>query len=125
MYRLLDVLLRGIVRNGDLELIASQGLPHRYGDGAGSAIVAHIADKWLPLQLLLHPHLALGEGYMSGRLRVERGRLYDLLAMLASNVHQQPLPFWTAGFDAPRFMLRRIMQLNPVHRARRNVAHHL
>ena len=124
MYRLLDVLLRRIVRNGDLELIDSQGLPHRYGDGAGSAIVAHIADKWLPLQLLLHPHLALGEGYMSGRLRVERGRLYDLLAMLASNVHQQPLPFWTAGFDAARFMLRRIMQLNPVHRARRNVAHH-
>jgi len=124
MYRLLDLLLRRLIRAGDLILIDSQGMPHRYGDGAGSPVVARIADKWLERRLLLDPHLALGEGYMSGRLRMERGRIYDLLATLASNVQQQPLPYWVAGFDAARFIIRRIMQFNPTVRARRNVAHH-
>ena len=124
MYRLLDLLLRRIVRAGDLSLIDSQGMPHRYGDGTGSPVVARIADKWLEHRLLLDPHLAVGEGYMSGRLRMERGRIYDLLAILASNVQRRPLPQWTAGFDAVRFIIRRIMQFNPSERARRNVAHH-
>jgi len=124
MYRVLDLLLRRVVSAGDLNLIDSQGVLHRYGDGTGPPVVARIADKWVEHRLLLDPHLALGEGYMSGRLRMERGRIYDLLAILTSNVQQRPLPYWTAGFDAARFILRRIMQFNPLIRARRNVAHH-
>jgi cyclopropane-fatty-acyl-phospholipid synthase len=123
MYRLLDVLLRRVVRTGNFILIDSRGKPHWYGDGAGRPIVARIVDKGLERRLLLDPHLALGEGYMSGRLRMERGRIYDLLTVLARNV-QRPLPKWTAGFDAVRFILRRIMQFNLTNRARRNVAHH-
>ena len=68
MYKLLDFLLRRLVRTGNLELIDWQGVPHRYGDGVGPAVVARIADRWLALRLLLDPHLALGEGYMNGRL---------------------------------------------------------
>jgi cyclopropane-fatty-acyl-phospholipid synthase len=124
MYRLLDLLLRRIVRAGDLTLIDSQGKPHSYGDGAGLPVVARIADKWLERGLLLDPHLALGEGYVGGRLSMERGRIYDLLAVMGSNVQQRPLPYWTAGFDAARFITRRIIQFNPPERARRNVAHH-
>ena len=118
------MLLRRVVRAGNFILIDPQGIPHRYGDGTGAAVVARIADKWLEPRLLLDPHLALGEAYMSGRLRMERGRIYDLLAILASNVQKRPLPYWTAGFDAGRFIMRRIMQFNPSARARRNVAHH-
>ena len=124
MHRLLDSLLRRIIRAGELILIDSQGEPHRYGDGAGPPVMARIADKWLERRLLLDPHLALGEGYMKGHLRMERGRIYDLLAVLARNARQRPLPKWTAGFDAVRFIARRIMQFNPTDRARRNVAHH-
>jgi cyclopropane-fatty-acyl-phospholipid synthase len=78
------------------------------------SIVARLADKWLEHRLLLDPQLAIGGAYMSGRLSVERGGIYDLLALLASNVQQQPLPRWTAGFDAVRFTLRRILQFNPL-----------
>lgn len=124
MYRLLDVLLRRVVRTGDFILIDSQGMLHRYGDGAGSAVVARLVDKWLEPRLLLDPHLALGEAYMSGQLRMERGQIYDLLAILASNVQTRPLPYWAAAFDAARFIMRRIMQFNPTARARRNVVHH-
>ena len=124
MNRLLDRLLRRIVGMGHLNLIDAQGRLHRYGDGVGPPVQARIADKWLEWRLLLDPYLALGEGYMSGRLRVERGRIYDLLAVLASNIERQPLPRWTAGFDGLRFILRRLVQFNPTRRARRNVAHH-
>jgi cyclopropane-fatty-acyl-phospholipid synthase len=124
MHRPLDLLLRRTVQTGDLNLIDAEGKWHRYGDGAPPSIVARLADKWLEHWLLLDPQLAIGEAYMSGRLSVERGGIYDLLALLASNVQQQPLPRWTAGFDAVRFTLRRILQFNPLNRARRNVAHH-
>jgi cyclopropane-fatty-acyl-phospholipid synthase len=124
MHRLLDALLHRIVRTGDLTVIDAEGRAHRYGNGDVPSVVARIADRWLEHRLLLDPQLALGEGYMSGRLHTERGEVYDLLALLASNLRQQPLPYWTAGFDTARFLLRRIMQFNPVSRARRNVAHH-
>jgi cyclopropane-fatty-acyl-phospholipid synthase len=124
MNRLLDRLLGRIVRRGSLTLSGARGMSHRYGDGAGVQIQARIADKCLEWRLLLDPYLALGEGYMSGRLRVERGRIYDLLAVLASNIERRPLPRWAAGFDGLRFILRRVMQFNPARRARRNVAHH-
>ena len=124
MHRLLDLVLRRIVRSGDLTLIDAQGKPHRYGDGAGPPVVARIASKWLQRRLLIDPHLALGEGYMDGGLRIERGRIYDLLAVLARNAQQRPPPPWIAGFDTARFIIRRIMQFNPAVRARRNAAHH-
>jgi cyclopropane-fatty-acyl-phospholipid synthase len=124
MYRPLDLLLRRIVHTGDLNLIDAHGKWHRYGDGTGSSVVVRLADNWLEHRLVLDPQLTIGEAYMNGRLRMEQGRIYDLLAILASNVQRQPLPYWTAGFDAVRFILRRIMQFNPVNRARRNVAHH-
>ena len=124
MFRPLDLVLRRVVSAGNLELVDARGRSHRYGDGAGPPVVARIADRWLERRLILDPRLALGEGYMSGRLRMERGRIYDLLALLVSNVHRRPLPCWTTGFDAARFIMRRIMQFNPTFRARRNVAHH-
>jgi cyclopropane-fatty-acyl-phospholipid synthase len=124
MYRLLDLLLRQLVRAGDLNLIDSQGVPHRYGNGAGPPVVVRIADNRLERRLLLDPHLALGEGYMHGQLRMESGQVYDLLTLLARNAQQRPAPNWTAGFDAARFLTRRLMQFNPMVRARHNVAHH-
>src|SRR3990172_4246534 len=124
MFRPLDLVLRRVVRVGNVQLVDARGRSHRYGDGAGPRVVARITDRWLERRLILDPHLALGEGYMSGRFRMERGRIYDLLALLASNVHRRPLPCWTTSFDAARFIMRRILQFNPTHRARRNTAHH-
>jgi cyclopropane-fatty-acyl-phospholipid synthase len=124
MFRPLDLVLRRVVSSGSLELVDARGRSHRYGDGAGPPVVARIADRWLERRLILDPRLALGEGYMSGRLRMERGRIYDLLALLASNVRRRSLPWWTAGFDAARFIVRRILQFNPTVRAHLNAAHH-
>jgi cyclopropane-fatty-acyl-phospholipid synthase len=124
MFSLLDVLLRRIVRHGDLTLIDAGGLPHRYGDGSGLPVVVRIADARLEKQLVLDPQLAMGESYMDGRLKMEQGRIYDLLEVILSNAQAHPAPRWTEVLDVFRYLLRRLWQFNPTERARRNVAHH-
>jgi cyclopropane-fatty-acyl-phospholipid synthase len=124
MHRLLDAILRRIVKVGYLTFVDSSGRPHRYGDGSGSPVVVRANDRRTERQLVMDPQLALGEAYMHGRLVMEQGRVYDLLELMLSNARAHPLPYWTAGFDAVRYLLRRLNQFNPSRRARRNVAHH-
>jgi cyclopropane-fatty-acyl-phospholipid synthase len=124
MLKLLDVLLRRIVQRGALTFIDSQGKEHSYGDGRGPAVAVRVLDPRLERQLVLDPQLALGEGYMHGRLKMEQGRIYDLLALLLSNVQDQSLPRWSQSLDAARYLFRRVVQFNPKGRARRNVARH-
>src|SRR5262245_46138288 len=120
----LDVMLRRIVRRGDLTFIDAKGLSHRYGDGAGPAIVVRACERRVEWHLVLDPQLALGESYMRGALRMERGRIYDLLALLLSNAQANPVPVWARALDVVRYLIRRAAQFNPAGRARRNVAHH-
>jgi cyclopropane-fatty-acyl-phospholipid synthase len=124
MFSALDLLLRRIVSHGDLTVIDSDGVAHRYGDASGSPVVARIRDRATERQLVLDPQLALGEAYMFGRLEMQKGRIYDLLELVLKNGQMHPLPRWTAIASAVRFLLRRLTQFNPVFRARRNVARH-
>ena len=124
MFKLLDVLLHRLVHFGTLTVTDSGGAAHRYGDGEPPHVAVRVTDRRLERHLAVDPELALGEGYMDGRLIVEQGRIYDLLELLLSNAHRQPLPGWTMGASAGRYFLRRVKQFNPKHRAQRNVAHH-
>jgi len=124
MFKLLDILLRRIVRRGSLTLIDADGTSHRFGDGRPPGVVVRLADKRLARQLVTDPELALAEAYMHGRLQMLEGRIYDFLELVLSNLQAKPLPTWTQSFRAGRFMARRMMQFNPAGRSRRNVAHH-
>ncbi len=124
MLILLDVMLRRIVRRGDLTIIDAKGCPHRYGNGAGPPVSARLASRSVERHLVLDPQLALGESYMSGALKMERGRIYDLLDLLLSNAEANPVPAWARALDVARYLIRRAVQFNPAGRARRNVAHH-
>jgi cyclopropane-fatty-acyl-phospholipid synthase len=124
MFRLLDVLLRRIVRRGALTFTDAQGKAHHYGDGSGTPVAIRVLDRRLERQLVYDPQLGLGEGYMQGRLLMEQGRIYDLLELVLSNALEHPLPGWTNGLDFARYLIRRLYQFNPSGRARRNVAHH-
>ena len=64
MFILLDVMLRRIVRRGDLTFIDASGLSHRYGDGAGPPVVVRVKERRVEWHLVLDPQLALGESYM-------------------------------------------------------------
>ena len=124
MYALLEILLRRVVRHGDLTLIDARGQPHRYGDGGGPSVVARILDRRLERRLVLDPQLAVGEAYMNGELLMEQGRIYDLLALVLENAQRHAIPRWTEGLRSFRYLSRRLKQFNPSGRAQRNVAHH-
>jgi cyclopropane-fatty-acyl-phospholipid synthase len=124
MFKPLEILLRRIVEHGNLSLITHSGKAVTFGDGCGPPIVARLADRWLERQLALDPHLQVGEAYMNGRLVMEQGRIYDLLALIHENAMAHPPPRWAQSLDVARFLTRRLAQFNPAGRARRNVAHH-
>ena len=86
--------------------------------------MVRVADRLTALRLVLDPDLSVGECYMDGSLSVDRGTIYDFLALVMSNAASVKPP---VGVKIPlqiRHALRRLHQRNPIGLARRNVAHH-
>src|SRR5262245_36379204 len=113
-----------IVRKGHLTLREPDGRQFTFGDGTGEEVVVRVRDRRAALRMVLDPDLAVGECYMDGGLTVERGSIYDFLALVFSNAANVKPP---AGVKIPlqiRVALRRLHQRNPVRLARHNVAHH-
>jgi cyclopropane-fatty-acyl-phospholipid synthase len=121
---LFDKVLSELVVSGDLTVTDWLGMTRRYGDGTGSPVHIRFASGATARAIAMYPDLKLGEAYMDGTLRVERGTIYDLLALATQNMWRSKsitLHGMTAGI---RKMLRRVHQHNPVGKARQNVAHH-
>jgi cyclopropane-fatty-acyl-phospholipid synthase len=119
-----SALRRAIRRDSCLVVYDAAGEPHTFGDPGRSPIIVRLADRATERALAFDPNLALGEAYMSGRLILERGTIYDLLALAARNADSRRLPFWSVALDRTRVLVRRVAQINPTWRARRNAAHH-
>lgn len=124
MFKPLRILLGHLVRVGDLTAVDHRGTPYRFGDGSGDAVRIRFKDRRTEIAVALDPHLAAGEGYMHGRLVIEQGAAYDLIALVMRNMGTGPLPRWASMLDRARLLARRLNQYNPAPRARRNVAHH-
>ena len=127
MNRLLDNLLKRIVRRGTLDVTWSSGETSRYGEAPASGnrppLRIVLADPDTERGLVINPEMRLGEAYMDGRLRIENGGAYELLELLLTN----------AGTTKPTAVLKaaghlrtawRRLRRNDPRRARRNVAHH-
>ncbi len=124
MFVPLKLMLAQVIRTGDLVVIDSCGKPTRLGDGTGRRVQVRLTDAHAERELALDPSLAAGEAYMQGRLLVEEGEIYDLLALVMDNMARQPLPAWSRCLDGVRWLTRLVAQYNPVWRARRNASHH-
>ena len=124
MFKPLAFLLARVVRTGNLVFIDAKGIAHRFGDGGGAVVVVRIADRRLERHLAFDPELAAGEGYMSGRLIVENGSIYDFIALMMRNLADRPFPTFAQRLAFLRRVLRRASQFNPAGRARQNVMHH-
>lgn len=120
---MLDTTLRQFVQKGSLDVVWPGGRRAHYGqeDELGPGVAIRLTGRLTPLKLALHPDLFLGEVYMDGSLRLERGTLWDLLELLGRN-----LPITPGGRLSRiwRPMLNRLMQRNSRRRSRRNVARH-
>ena len=100
------------------------GTTGRYGPDTGRTAKIAIIDSALLRQLCLDPELALGEGYMDGRLVLNDTSLDTLLQILLENRAAGDMPGWITAANRARFHARRFIQRNAPDRARANVAHH-
>jgi cyclopropane-fatty-acyl-phospholipid synthase len=118
------ILGRGII-DGDLALTFPSGRTERYGDGSGVPLALRISDTSALRAIALDPGLKAAEMYMEGRLVLEQGDIYDLIALAKRNLHVE-VSTPGAWFQH----LRRSVTDAPVVRAvglkaaRSNVAHH-
>ena len=74
--------------------------------------------------ILIDPELRFGEAYLNGALIAEQGSIVDVLALVMSQASALRSPRWARPQSLVRYFARRLRQLNPRTRARRNVAHH-
>ncbi len=124
MFRPLRSLLNRVVRTGNLTFIDSRGSAHTFGNGAGEPVVVRLMDRRIERALAMDPEIAAGEGYMQGRLLMEKGAVYDFIEIMLQNMQSFPLPPWSQTFTRARTVARRLLSLNPVGRSKRNVSRH-
>ena len=115
--------LARLIASGSIEIETASGRRFRVGDGPGEAPRVRFADKAAQWALLCDPGLRFGELYMDGRVKVERGTLYDVLAVASRNVPRFQQFFWLRTAARLRSAFAGLRG-NSLVRARRNVKHH-
>src|SRR5919106_609352 len=118
MFNPLHLMLRHVVQDGNLIVYDAHGTRHTYGSGGDPPLTVRLADRAIERVIALDPQLAVGEAYMLGRVRVESGTIYDILALLMRNIARRRLPawmFWPSVVPiVVRRAARRLAQYNPV-----------
>jgi cyclopropane-fatty-acyl-phospholipid synthase len=118
-------ILGKVIRDGSLGVIYPSGRSERYGTGAGRPVSVRITDKAALRAVVLDPGLKAAEMYMDGRLVLEQGDVYDMIALAKANMRPE-VSTPGAWFQH----LRRSVTDAPIVRAvglkaaRANVAHH-
>lgn len=120
----LEDLLNRIVRTGTLNVTTADGRRHTFGDGSGKTVAIRFTDDKAEHELFLDPQLKLGELYMDGRMVVDKGDIYDLLALVKSNTLSEDLTFGMVWRGLVRYAAAELRSLLPVNHNRQNVAHH-
>ncbi|MBW7921472.1 MAG: class I SAM-dependent methyltransferase [Rubellimicrobium sp.] len=122
--RLLETFLKTFTKKGQINIDLPSG--GRIVAGSGEPVVSvRITDPALIRRLCLNPELAVGEGYVDGRILIENDDLYGFLTFVTENTGQAPeLPLWQAPLAVLRRWTRGLDQWNPVARSKSNVAHH-
>ncbi len=120
---MLKTVLRSLITNGTMTVIRADG--SRFSAGRGEPhVTVKLQDRRAALELALHPDLKLGELYMDGRLTIEQGDIYDLLALAMRNAGSHHGKGLLSVARALRRLFRRFSQFNPVSRSKDHVAHH-
>ncbi|MBN9885946.1 SAM-dependent methyltransferase [Salipiger abyssi] len=120
----MDQMLRRLIVTGRLGVTWPDGSHRSYGPGDGPQANVTLKDDGIIRELALRPVLALGEGYMDGRIEVPPQELYDFVALLVRNQAQGRMPAWFNIAHALRGWLRGVAQRNNPLRSARNVQHH-
>jgi cyclopropane-fatty-acyl-phospholipid synthase len=125
MNRLLQGVVGGLVRTGNLTVSGPTGAPATFGDGAGKHVHVAIRTRQAEIAIGLDPMLALPEAFMDGDLDIVDGDVFELLRIAFQNMGPAGVEaMWTRAIEGIRFGLRRLHQLNSAVRSRINVHSH-
>jgi cyclopropane-fatty-acyl-phospholipid synthase len=123
--RFLPAFLRKVIRVGTLTLHGPDGFEETFGGvEPGPDVSIEITDSSLDWRIFLNPELKGPEAYMNGGLLVRDGNAYDFLRLVfmnKRNFDKTPNQIFWNKIDRK---LRRLVQHNPISRARRNAGHH-
>lgn len=122
--KLLNSMMAGFVKVGQLTIIDVDGREHVHGPGGHPAATIRLTDKRLYRTLFLNPELRAGEAYMDGTLICEGGGIRDLLEVFAHNragLRKHP---WQKVLKGTLKKIRRYHQRNKRSVSRKNVQHH-
>jgi cyclopropane-fatty-acyl-phospholipid synthase len=124
MDRWLQRILAKLVGKGTLRVSTGPGRSFEIGDGTGEPVEVAFDSYFTLLSIMANPELKLGESYMDGTMRIERGSIAEFLDLVLSQVQNKPPLAVGVLINAYHYVFRRIAQFNPRGRAKRNVAHH-
>ncbi|TMJ12367.1 MAG: class I SAM-dependent methyltransferase [Alphaproteobacteria bacterium] len=123
---LLDKMLRGYVKRGELTIVDHKGQRFHYGrpDAEFRPVTVRIADARVVRDIARDPGLGAAEAYMDGRLIVEDGEILDLVNIIRGS-HK-----WEDSVGSNKFLKKGgkltnlFSQFNWRERSQRNVEHH-
>ncbi len=125
MSRLLDLLFARSITGGRFEIEHADGRIARFGDGHGGQTAGiRLLDEGVASDILRHPSLGFGEAWMDGRVEPRGCTMFELVDFFMRCMDGGGLGVLIGLRGAARRAGRRLVQYNPVPRARRNVAHH-
>jgi len=123
--RLLPKLLRKTIKVGRLEMLGPKGFREVVGGTEpGVDVTIRITDPSLDWKISLNPELKFAEAYMDGGLVIERGTIHDLTVLFFQNKRHFDLTPTQIFWRGLARRGKRLMQHNPVARARANAHHH-
>jgi cyclopropane-fatty-acyl-phospholipid synthase len=124
MDRWLKRIFAKLIRKGTLRVSSAPGRTFEVGDGTGEPVEISFKNRFSLLSILANPELKLGESFMDGSFRVERGSIAEFLELVLSQARDKPPLAIGLLINAYHYVIRRFVQFNPRGRAKRNVAHH-
>lgn len=121
--RTLDLVLRGFIREGQLDVTWTDGSTTRYGDGGQPQARAAFKTDEAIKAMVMNPDLAVGEGFVSGDFEIEGDDLDTFFWLVLQN-REAGNSFFMRSSRHLRHIKRRLLLRNPIQQAQQNVAHH-
>jgi len=122
---MLQRVVSGLVRTGNLSITGPDGKKHTFGDGSGVPVSIHIKTRRAARAIAFDPMLAAPEAFMDGDLDIVEGDTLDLLRVVFQNMGPGGIDaMWSKAIEGVRHAFRRLHQVNTAVRSKRNVQRH-
>src|SRR5438132_690050 len=121
---LLRLILRRLIREGNVRVTTANSTKFTLGDGTGTPVAVRFASRDWQVAVALDPKFRVGEAYMSGGLLVEAGSIADLLDIAVKNINRLRSNPLSTPVKLLRSLTHRLFSDNTLRRSRCNAAYH-